>query len=62
MIKNNGYVYFGDTFFKSDSPYNTLAIDASLDEHLRVHEGRIEFAINGTFFNSDRQYRIPKIP
>lgn len=62
MIDNNGFVNFGSVFWKGNSPYTSLTVDLSLDETLRVHKNRLEFSINGTFFNNDRVYKIPKNP
>jgi len=37
MVENNGFVNFGDVFWKAGSPYKTLTIDVSLDEDLRIY-------------------------
>jgi hypothetical protein len=63
MVDTNGQVNFGDLAWPDKrNPYNSLTLDVSLDEDFRVFHDRLEFAINGTFYNKDKHYKIPWMP
>jgi hypothetical protein len=48
--------------FPRGSPRASLTFDYQLEDEIKVTKERIVFAINGTFFNNDTGYRVPKLP
>jgi len=57
IVESDGKFNFGKYLWSSESsPYNKLSVDVSLDEDFRIYQNRLEFSINGTFFNKDRNY------
>jgi hypothetical protein len=63
VIKSKGFYNLGEQSpesFPPSNPYSSLTLDFQLDNDIRVREKRIEFGINGTFFNRDKGYKIPE--
>ena len=46
--------------FPSTSPYASVTMDYQLDDDFKILTERMMFGINGTFFNRDKGYNIPK--
>ena len=46
--------------FPPKSTYASVTVDYQLDDDLKILKERMMFGINGTFFNRDKGYNIPK--
>ncbi len=64
VINNNGFFVFGKEFPESitpKSPYYNVTFDYQLVEDVKIFNNRMQFGINGTFFNRDKGYKAPNI-
>jgi hypothetical protein len=63
VIRTNGYLTFSDliTTIKPGSPLGNLTLDYQLENDFKIGKTRMEFGINGTFFNKDQGYKAPPV-
>lgn len=63
VIRTNGYLTFSDliTSIKPGSALGNLTLDYQLENDIKIGKMRLEFGINGTFFNKDKGYYVPNV-
>jgi hypothetical protein len=65
MVKDsNGFLTLGvfdPITFPKGSQFANLTLDYQLANDFKIAKNRMEFAINGTWFNNDKGYKVPPV-